>query len=259
MIINGNSNANIEQVYFDNKLCIKKSSNDNRLFKQIEKQKNETSSLVKTPQIFSINYYEKYVIMDYIKNSSYIEQLNENNLSYISNLLLKYILEEFSKSNYDIIDKSIIINKFYNTLNNCNQYKLPDKLKEYFVSEYNNIKEIIIPIGKCHGDLTFSNILILNKDVYLIDYLDSYIETPILDVIKLRQDVKFHWSKLKATKQYNYTIFDYINTQIENTFNCDNPIFKLLEILNYIRILPYCKDDKCYKFIIETIDYLVKN
>ena len=57
-------------------------------------------------------------------------------------------------------------------------------------------RAISIPIGFCHGDLTFSNIMFALDDnqVGLIDFLDSFIETPLIDLVKLRQDTHFHWT-----------------------------------------------------------------
>ncbi|MBT0858600.1 phosphotransferase, partial [Campylobacter coli] len=66
----------------------------------------------------------------------------------------------------------------------CNQLYLFDKYP--------------FPIGYCHGDLTFSNILFQNQNIVLIDFLDNFIETPLQDVVKLRQDTRHKWS-LKMT------------------------------------------------------------
>ena len=49
--------------------------------------------------------------------------------------------------------------------------------------------EIEIPMGKCHGDLTFSNILFNGNNYYLIDFLDSFIESPLLDLVKIEYHI----------------------------------------------------------------------
>ena len=53
---------------------------------------------------------------------------------------------------------------------------------------FDALSDMLIPVGTCHGDLTFSNILFNGNNYYLIDFLDSFIESPLLDIVKLRQD-----------------------------------------------------------------------
>lgn len=60
-----------------------------------------------------------------------------------------------------------------------------------------------MPVGVCHGDLTFSNILFNGNNYYLIDFLDSFIEAPLLDIVKIRQDSAHLWSQLMYTKSYD--------------------------------------------------------
>lgn len=71
---------------------------------------------------------------------------------------------------------------------------------------------IYLPIGACHGDFTLSNVLVLTplsgdglplspraqtKDTFriaLIDFLDSFVESPLADMAKLCQDLKYGWT-----------------------------------------------------------------
>ena len=123
---------------------------------------------------------------------------------------------------------------------------------------------IKIPIGKCHGDLTFSNILFATDNIYFIDYLDSFIETPIQDIVKLRQDTKYFWSVMMYHNSYDIVrlnmIFKYIDTQIDNYFkNVDsyNDIYDTLHLMNILRILPYVKEEKIKNFVINILMSLV--
>ena len=89
---------------------------------------------------------------------------------------------------------------------------------------FNNMPETIeMPIGVCHGDLTFSNILFTSTNYYFIDYLDSFIETPIQDIVKLRQDTKYFWSTMMYKKKYDIVrlnmIFKYIDDKINDHFS----------------------------------------
>ncbi len=37
----------------------------------------------------------------------------------------------------------------------------------------------------------------------MIDFLDSFIETPLMDIVKLRQDTKYNWSYLLVNDTEN--------------------------------------------------------
>jgi hypothetical protein len=54
---------------------------------------------------------------------------------------------------------------------------------------------IVIPEGFCHGDLTFSNILVDGKSrrIAAFDFLDSFVESPLQDIAKIRQDTSYYW------------------------------------------------------------------
>ncbi len=61
----------------------------------------------------------------------------------------------------------------------------------------------MMPVGICHGDLTFSNMLFNGNNYYLIDFLDSFVESPLLDIVKLRQDSAYLWSQLMYIHDYD--------------------------------------------------------
>lgn len=109
-----------------------------------------------------------------------------------------------------------------------------DWLTERFMELYE--EPIMIPYGRCHGDLTLDNLLpIPNSDCFgMIDFLDSYIESPVMDLVKLRQDTRHGWvtfrHELESSKA-NITL-QYIDGHIPEQL-------KILEFMNLARILPY--------------------
>eukprot|EP00744_Colponema_vietnamica_P017832 GILI01025106.1.p1 GENE.GILI01025106.1~~GILI01025106.1.p1 ORF type:complete len:440 (+),score=77.59 GILI01025106.1:48-1367(+) len=85
-------------------------------------------------------------------------------------------------------------------------------LAKYLRDKGQASRHIRIPLGTCHGDFTLSNVLVLtpltgdglplspraqSKETFriaLIDFLDSFVESPLADMAKLCQDLKYGWT-----------------------------------------------------------------
>jgi hypothetical protein len=101
-------------------------------------------------------------------------------------------------------------------------------------------------ISACHGDLTFSNILFSKNKIYVIDFLDSYIDSYVMDIVKLKQDLVHNWylngmnidaNEVTRIKQ----IFNYMWKHIEIEFGyiINTVLFDILDVINFLRIEPY--------------------
>jgi thiamine kinase-like enzyme len=106
------------------------------------------------------------------------------------------------------------------------------------------IKEkIIIPKTFCHGDLTFNNIIFHKKRLFFIDFLDSYIDSFLCDLIKLKQDLFYSWGISIENKKCIriHQVYTYIWKEIEDKyFRYINHInFDILDALNLLRLEPY--------------------
>jgi len=54
---------------------------------------------------------------------------------------------------------------------------------------------IAVPLGPCHGDLTLSNVIWSpSLGLVLIDFLSTYLESPLQDLAKISQELEFGWS-----------------------------------------------------------------
>ncbi len=93
--------------------------------------------------------------------------------------------------------------------------------------------------GRYHGDYTLSNILYDGLERYLIDFTPAYIASPVMDVIKLKQEYKLEWSSLvaKVPDGYKRSIC-ILRDFVESEFTVDTSI---LEAMNLLRILPYSR------------------
>ena len=124
-------------------------------------------------------------------------------------------------------------------------------------------KKIELPEGFCHGDLTLSNLLFNNDDIVVIDFLDTFLDSPIQDIVKIRQDTQFHWSlrmlKLNYDRVKIIQCLNYIDNKLHNEFKKYDfylNTYKIFQILNFLRIIPYCNNDYDVQFLKKRIKLL---
>ena len=85
----------------------------------------------------------------------------------------------------------------------------------------------------------------------MLDFLDSYINTPIIDIVKIKQDLYYHWSlnmldkyndtEIYKIKQVSMFIWDKISKNYIDLIETKD--FKIIESINFLRIEPYIKDE----------------
>lgn len=127
------------------------------------------------------------------------------------------------------------------------------------------MEDMSIPIGHCHGDLTFSNILFNGNNYFLIDFLDSFIESPIIDMVKLRQDSYYRWSALMYKEKFDVCRFQIVTNKIDKLLNeyfsqysWYNQYYYYFQLMNLLRILQYAKEEKVILFLKQHIKNLLK-
>lgn len=115
----------------------------------------------------------------------------------------------------------------------------------------------------CHGDLTLENIIVKSDQLYVIDFLDSFFDSWLIDIGTLLQDVQMLWS-------YRYTDELDINALIrlmvfrdvlmDELDSIDSEISKeayYALLLKLMRIVPYSKDERTMDFLTSRIDELM--
>ena len=176
--IKGHSGCKIDIIESNENLYVKKSTTDkkylNRLALQGEKQQTDPAlcGCILTPEVFELKHTEEecYILMEYIyaKNFiDYFESASPKDIDRFINVFIDYINSELALCETKEIDKKIFIDKFNSIVKNCENNELTknnnrvkailDECKENFINKLPDI--IKVPIGNCHGDLTFSNIL----------------------------------------------------------------------------------------------------
>lgn len=279
--VKGHSGCSIKIKQDERGLFIQKSTYDKgylkRLALQADKQvaaRRKDYKYIKIPKIFNLEKTNVATIinMEYIYSRNFMEYFEEagfNQLHHFINVLCLFIETEITSSKYETRNAESFLQKWASVEssiknNSAIAYERIGTLLEHTKAIFSELTDISIPYGICHGDLTFSNILFNNNCFYLIDFLDSFIESPLIDIVKIRQDTNFLWSLLMYSKPYDRirikTIFQKIDMQIHKYF-CKYGWYKKyytpFQIMNLFRVLQYAKEDKVINHLINNLEVII--
>ncbi|HAI39726.1 MAG TPA: hypothetical protein DCM40_17285 [Maribacter sp.] len=228
---------------------------NNRLILQMKKQSEFTNKAIKTPSVLAEGINEKgnyYFDMDYIGGVSLSRFIGTSDINTSKSIINN--LYNFCHSNLElenIIDVTSIIKNKISSISLIHQDVFFEKYKRYCI-EYDWKNTIM---GKCHGDMTFENIIVYKSELYLIDFLDSFIESPYIDISKMLQDLLVMWSWREESVEpfvKNIILYDQI---IKNLSTEEKDTIVRLLIINLLRIIPYA-DKKNYTFVKNAISFL---
>lgn len=267
LAVKGHSGYSIDIIREGINLYVYKRSNDAdksaRLMRQASKQEQATRyqhSGFQTPHILATeqNGNNCSIKMDYIYSRNFMEYFESagfEQIDYFIHSLIRFIEEELALSPIQIVNSDVIVSKFNSVKktiasNSCIQKNeqltcIIEKAENILIG----INQWEMPIGICHGDLTFSNILFTANTYYLIDFLDSFIESPLMDIVKLRQDSAHIWSAKMYTNTYDpirlEIICKKIDTELDTYFqqySWYKAYYLPLQVLNLLRVLQYAKE-----------------
>lgn len=248
-------------------------SYNSRLELQIEKQKglgNMLGDMVKVPKIFSRGYSGKLLFydMEYIKGKTAINFIrtapDKNIIDVISKivaLIIRFSVEPKIMNKNNSKPYSIFVEAVFSKTNSilCS-LEIDNDLKRriYYSLEkiisYNYVNETF-----CHGDFTLENIIIDgNKDIWLIDFLDCFFSHYWFDIAKVYQDLEGEWFRIK-NPDFKVPLFKMYSAKntfdnlIDQNFSDYKKIHYFLLTLNFLRILPYIKEDNITRSILPLI------
>jgi hypothetical protein len=249
-IMSGKDNTLVVKIFFENLSRVKKNILKQAQFTEITVDNLRISS-VKVND-FIIKEHSIELIMNFIDgyNGSDFILHGDRSLSQFLDRALSFFLErEISQTYVDDVSLDIFQNKFNQISKNIKSnnfdailIKIQDRISKLPVS-------MKFPIGRCHGDLTLENIIYNSYDGFvLIDFIDTFLETPLQDVAKINQDLIFGWSARNApesfqTKSMLFAVASY-PTYAKHLCLIYPEQVKLLTLFSLIRILPYLKDIK---------------
>lgn len=285
LTIKGHSGCEIEVVREDRDLVVYKTTDDptyaprlvNQAKKQIEAGNFEYQH-IRVPVIFDVQQGScgASIKMEYVYSKNFVEYFENAGFEQINYLIkaLEYYLEkEISASEMSFVASSVLTDKFIDVKKKSlsNKALIGDneviELLEKSENVFSNIGDLYMPVGRCHGDLTFSNILFNGNNYYLIDFLDSFIESPMLDIVKLRQDTAYRWSQLMYTRSFDSVrlriVSEKIDKEIDDFFSRKydwyTRYYQPLQLMNFLRIIQYAHEPSVINFLKKTIYSLLND
>ena len=271
----GNSGCDIALLQHHGKLAVSKSTADKayipRLRRQVVKQRTffaqSTFSNIAVPEIIDIEETENRYrfMMNFIHGAGFDDIALASGKSVIDDIVerLKQVLDfEIANSKLQKVPAKLFQDKVSDVLSNTQHLIDKGAFTQATLNAFERIKIEskqcrTIPIGTCHGDLTLSNLIYSKRNgtLYFIDFLDPFIESPIMDICKIRQDTRLGWSITKSHSSAQSRmrhVLNYIDSQLlpfVEQFDWVNQNYRFFQDLNILRIAPYAKSDAVIAFI----------
>jgi thiamine kinase-like enzyme len=242
----GHSGCELVFLKKDDKRIIRKISRDvsynQRLELQCLKQKQFFHRYIKSPKVLDSGFINNlyYFDMEYInglKFNDFVRTKNFCDIKAIFDILLNFIFENFSNLHEN--KTSVILEKIASI-------EISNLIDVNSILHLKSLAEHPVNIGYCHGDLTFENIIISDNNIFLIDFLDSFIESPIIDISKLMQEFDLNWSNRNDSTLTNLSVIRniFLKRMLINklsNYDINENSVLLQNKLTLMRILPYTK------------------
>lgn len=110
-----------------------------------------------------------------------------------------------------------------------------------------------IPHGRCHGDMTFSNVLVDQQGkLVLVDFARQLFQSPAWDVAKLRQDTRHCWSYLwlpAGVQPQAPQLLEELDRELDEVCAGWKDAAPVLETLSLLRIAPYVREQRVAEWL----------
>lgn len=282
--VKGHSGCQIDIINDGNQLYICKSTCDpqyvNRLCRQALKQQEAFATKyqhIRIPEIFETNNTGDTfsMKMEYVYSKNFVDYFEDagfEQINYFIKALEIFVDSEISQSAIQSVSRDIVMCKFADVKQKIQSNPLLQnnmairRILEQSESLFTLLPDVLyIPVGTCHGDLTYSNILFNGNNYYLIDFLDSFIESPLLDLVKIRQDSHHGWSQLMYEGEFdkirlqiiNEKIDEAIDTYYSNKYDWFRMYYMPFQVMNLLRVLQYARENEVIDYLIEELSSLL--
>lgn len=252
---------------------LKKQASKQSVFKSIY---TENSNL-RAPEVYSVGLAQDglaFFEMEYARGEKFSDFFQGLSLPQID-IVIEIFIDFFHSAieNASSVDVSLEITKLkaeevQQKVMSMSHYS--EELKNsLFAFLHDKKPRVPLPQSFCHGDFTFSNMLFReNGQIYVFDFLDSFIESPLIDLVKLRQDTKFLWSVLIDENLENHKVIKviqvlkYMDSRLALFLSDLKPGLQqwyiYLEIFNLARIMPYTQKQSDIQFLNKNLTQLLK-
>lgn len=260
----GNSGCKLE-ILPGNPMCIKKTALSDAYMGRLKNQRIKQQKFlypmksIRVPMIFSFDYcsftMEHLPMLDAIE---FFERAEFETIQTRINILFDFIRWEIGNSALAEVSAQLFLDK----LSTIKAQVSIGIWKDYYfkyeeIFKTNLPEKMLILLGSCHGDLTFSNIMFSMREnqIGLIDFLDNFLDSPLTDIAKLLQDARFHWSSYKFPFPHDrgkiHIINSYVQTWVEKEFieEISSLQFWVIQMMNYFRIIPYVHSPKDHEYV----------
>lgn len=269
IMLRGNSGCDISVIENSGRLIVKKTSRDerynDRLYRQYVKQKGFTSSVFSPAETygFALEDGRASFTMEYLNGMTMAEALRTLELSQVPGLgsvmmsVIPRDIRRCESANGAFRDKLASLEKD----RRMDRFPVSNAFQQLRRFDWSWASG-----SPCHGDLTFENMILKDGHIYLIDFLDSFYDSWVIDVAKMLQDAELGW---------HYRYEGLLNNNLSIRLLClkesmlaaisahpmGRQIFETVYhtlLLNVLRIIPYCKDDVTKCWIDRQITYLTR-
>lgn len=263
-VLIGHSGCQLQLLQRSEGMVVRKTSSDSlyntRLEAQCQKQVKFSSPLFHTPRVLDTGYKDGlfFFEMDYIQGIQLSEYIQRIPISECGEII-KPLLSLIPSSSPHNSDASSIFKQKIVSLERALPKEAPvlESLTRLQGVDWGGVPESV-----CHGDLTFENILVYKNKLYLIDFLDSFYNSWMLDIAKIFQDIEMRWSYRRSQVNENthirlLIIRDLFIQELEKRPNIDLDLLRKLVLLSLLRIIPYIKTRSDRDFIYMALERMI--
>lgn len=233
-----------------------------RLELQFRKQAGFSNAKIKSPGVLNSGYTDNglfFFDMEYIQGVTLAEYIKRIEIGKIRNLAER-IAEGVIPEVCENVGSILSVNEIFRSKTEKLKAQLSGKgwtIIEEALEKLECHDWGMMSPSPCHGDLTMENIIVRNECMYLIDFLDSFYDSWILDIGTLLQDIQTLWSYRFMKNMDMNTILrlvvfrDLLLDRVEQKKpGCVIEIYYAL-LLKLVRIFPYTNDEPTFGFLLE--------
>jgi len=279
LLVEGRSGCHLRLITEGSSTLLRKFSKDAKYSARLVKQANKQRAFARfsvggdfrVPAVLNVFEGDKrqdaFVDMEFVhaeKYSDFLGAVSSTRLKRLADSILDYFDRLIDGARPISIRQEVLIEKLDAVAGAIDLDRVDCPLVESAFDYLRVPPEGTILLGRCHGDFTLSNMLFQSERVYLIDFLDAFVETPCQDIVKLRQDTYFHWSlmlePMLPTHQRNRVLqtLQYIDRRVQHWMRTQESVcrwYDYLQTFNLFRILPYVSADHEIHFVQQALKH----